>query len=240
LKKLHGWDHARACREIDVILGSAAAPTTPSSKRRDGDARRRAARRLLDEANAPEVVGTYLTRRSLSARSVILRGHARCAYFDDNHRLIRYYPAVLAPIHGPDDTLQSVLRIYDAPLREGRKKPLSAIDTITGGGVRLFDFEEELGITEGVETALAVYELFKVPVWSALSANGLRKFQPPPRVRRLHIFGDFNDNYVGQAAAYDLAERVHGSEVTVEVHLPERMKSGQTDWLDVLNARGRL
>jgi putative DNA primase/helicase len=234
LRKLHGWDYKTACDEIDRIIGTeAAASIAPPSPQKPNERRAEAIRRALAQAITPAVVEAYLTRRGISARSAALLGDARCPYFDDNRRLVGHFPAVVAPILGPDGELRSVHRIYDAEL-EPRKKSLPPVTTITGGAVRLYDPDEELGIGEGIETALAAHQLFKVPVWAALTANGIKSFVPPRGLLRLHVFADNDANYVGQLAAFDLAHRLNREGLTVEVHVPP---IADTDWLDVLQER---
>src|SRR5262249_59114593 len=122
-----------------------------------------------------------------------------------DRRLIGHYPALVAPILGPEGDLQSAHRIYDAVL-EPRKKSLPAVNTISGGAVRLFEPDEELGIAEGIETALAAHEMFRVPVWAALTSNGVKSFVPPLGGRRLHVLSDNNSTFVGEVPTYTLAQ----------------------------------
>ncbi|MBV9829913.1 MAG: toprim domain-containing protein [Alphaproteobacteria bacterium] len=240
IRKLKGWDHRTACDEIDKIIGigsntvpAAAAPN------RDASRRRSAIERAISAARSPGVVDAYLARRGLQARSPVLLGDARCPYFVEvgkERQLLGHFPAVVAPILGPDGSMQSLHRIYDADL-DPRKKTLPPVGTINGGAVRLFDPDEDLGIGEGIENSLAAHELFGVPVWAALTANGIRSFVPPPGLMRFHIFADndADNSFDGQAAAFELAKRLRidkaRSGLIIEVHVPP---TAGADWLDML------
>ena len=99
-----------------------------------------------------------------------------------------------------------------------------------GSCIKLLSFQSILGIAEGVETALSATQMFGLPVWSAICADGLEKFEPPAGVEKLVVYGDSDFSYTGQASAYALAKRLR-RRMEVEVVLPAEL--GQ-DWNDCL------
>jgi putative DNA primase/helicase len=99
-----------------------------------------------------------------------------------------------------------------------------------GCAVRLAPAKAIMGIAEGIETAIAASVKFKMPVWSAINATMLAKWIPPEEVEEVHVFGDNDAKFAGQAAAYALASRLAGRMgLRVQVHIPERVG---TDWAD--------
>ena len=100
---------------------------------------------------------------------------------------------------------------------------------------------EELAISEGIETGIALHLATGKPVWAGLNAGNLEKLWLPDTVRKVCIYAD-NDadgDFAGQAFAFALARRLKREEKNsgrrqVRVFLP---KHAGTDWADVWRQR---
>jgi putative DNA primase/helicase len=107
-----------------------------------------------------------------------------------------------------------------------------------GSAIRLMPYTETLGVTEGIETAFSASAIFDVPVWATISASVMVKWHPPASIRHVIIFGDNDQNFVGQLSAYRLAytlAREHPKEFSITVCIPN---IGGADWNDVLALNG--
>lgn len=235
-----GLSFREAAREIERLAG-AVQPVAGKPDRSDED--KLAALRRVWRESRPIQRGdeafAYLAGRGLKLYDLpeSIRLHPGLRYQDDEHQ--GTYPAMLATVTAPDGRAVSLHRTY---LQEARKAHVASPKKVmmgrplSGAAIRLTAVSEVLGIAEGVETALAAFELFEVPVWSCISAQGIESFEPPEGVREVIVFADNDANFAGQAAAYRAAHRLKLKGFEVEVVVPEIIG----DWLDVLTTRRRV
>lgn len=178
----------------------------------------------------------YLKRRGVwtDEPPASLRWLAKFPYTHDDKSKTDH-PALLAMFVGPDRSAHTIQYTYldEAGHKADVPKPrkLAPAKVPAGGAVRLAPSAETMGIAEGVETALAASILFGIPVWAALTAGSLVKWQPPPTVRHVIVLGDNDHSATGQAAAWGLAHRLITEGLAAEVRIPDTVS---TDWNDVL------
>lgn len=137
--------------------------------------------------------------------------HNRLAYFHQIEpgkvELLGHYPAMVAPVKSSDD---SIIAAHITYLLAGQKAPVPSPKKLIGGPkggvVRLYPAGSEVGIAEGIETAIAAHILFRTPVWAALSASFMPLIQLPDEIRLVHIYADNDANKAGQKAAHKLIE----------------------------------
>jgi putative DNA primase/helicase len=172
----------------------------------------------------------YLASRHLATPPTI-RFHKKVQY--EQGTPDPHYPAMVCPF---TSSLGRMMGVHVTFLGDGKKadcpiqrKQLTDPGS-SGGAVRLFPAAEEMGVAEGIETALSASKLFGMPVWAALNTSLLKGFVPPPECKRIWIFGDHDPNYAGHVAAYGLAHRLYGKVEQIKVKIP--LAFG--DWNDVL------
>lgn len=94
------------------------------------------------------------------------------------------------------------------------------LGSVADAAVRLYAIpgDGHLGVTEGIETAVAAHDLFGTPVWAALSADGLARFRWPDGTTRITIYADAGD--AGRQAAATLSDRLNRADIPNEIVLP--------------------
>lgn len=118
---------------------------------------------------------------------------------------------------------------------------LSAAQPLKGGAVRLFEPTHELAIAEGIETALAVHQIFDWPVWATCGSQFLAAVEIPPHVQKIFVCVDNDANKAGRLAGEKLAARLVNEGRKVKIIDPADFGYGIPngakgfDWLDVLN-----
>ena len=234
LYKLKGISMFKVLREAD-LLGN-----FHEGAKSDRDTRNKNAMRRLWEAAewvpTNELGALYLKSRGIAQIPSNCFKIAKSVFHKESNQ---YYPALLAKVCGPDNKVANIHITYLTPDGSRPKiepsKKVMAGSLPAGSAIKLFPFQGgELGIAEGIETALSCFELFGIPTWAAINANMLTKWIPPENVKRVWIFGDYDSNYTGHARAYELAHKLSMRGFDVKIAFPD---APDTDFNDVLQAR---
>ena len=228
-----GWSFKESAAEVERIAGMIKPSAT---KRQFGDADKiEACRRIWNASKAVtagDPVHSYLVRRiGIETVPACIRFHAALPYRHDDGNITRH-PAMIAKVQDIDGNGVAIHRTYLTT--DGHKANVPAVKKVVGSlppgaAVRLMPTSGCMGISEGIETALAASMLFSLPVWAAISAISLERWTPPTETERLTVFGDNDNSHTGQAAAFSLAKRMHNAGITVDVRIPNRPGS---DWAD--------
>jgi putative DNA primase/helicase len=169
-------------------------------------------------------VERYLTKRGLSlprGTEEVLRFHPACPFAGTTTA------AMIALVRNIETNAPQAIHrtALDA---NGNKiaiddKDRMALGPIAGGAIKLTANENvtiALGIAEGIETALSLQQLpewHSSPIWSVISASGIRNFPLLTGIETLVIAADHDS--AGERAAIELAELWQDHEVLVfEAH----------------------
>lgn len=176
---------------------------------------------------------TYLRHRFLEVRPPALRFHARTPLGRGAN--LEFRPAILAAVAGKagvSAVQRSFLRPDGKGLAADLLQPRACLGRLWNGAVKLAPASGELGLAEGVETALSAAALLGIPVWAVLGSTRLHVIELPRQVRRLVLLPD-NDR-AGRMAARkaEAAYRNRGLDVVIEWPW-----HALNDWNDVLGRR---
>ncbi len=215
-------DFRTACEDIAKIVGTVEASKSQSEKPVSPEKLREIFKGSKPIKQGDPVVD-YLRGRGLSNFPKTLRYAPKC--WESETKIDQ--EAMLAVFSLTDGEAVTIHRTY---IKDGKKlniespkKTMPPIKKMTGGAVRLYEYQgETLGIAEGLETAIAVREMHLIPVWATLSAGLMEVFEPPLEVKKIEIYTDNDSNYAGQRAAYILANRlVIKNKISVQVLISE-------------------
>lgn len=237
LMKWRGETFAQAVKDVQEVV-DAAQPTFQKSNQSDEQIRQ-SLRRAWSGAGrikSGDEVDKYLAARRIQLDSypASLRFHPAMDYYQERARL-GTYAAMLALVSNANGDPISIHRTYlsggcKANVPEPKKLMKSPAKVI-GCAIRLYEPDDELGVAEGIETALKVHILQGLPMWATISTAGMESLVIPKGVKRLHIYGDNDKEFAGQKAAYVLAHRAAKSGIDVVVNIYN--ETGK-DWADEL------
>ncbi|MGZ8954480.1 MAG: toprim domain-containing protein [Methylovulum sp.] len=175
----------------------------------------------LKKLNSDNAAGLYLIKRGLSTPPANVFFHPGLPYYDNGEK-IGTYPAMVSRFQTAAGLTASYHVTYlnadgtkaNVPMP---KKILPVVHDLAGGAIRLAEAEDVLGITEGIETGIALMAGEGIPVWAAGSAGLMEKVWVPNSVKLVVIAADNDKSFTGQAAAYALAKRLRNEDRDVRV-----------------------
>jgi putative DNA primase/helicase len=218
-----GRPFSELAREVDSLIGN---------KHDARPAERTYADRLREIAK-PSPRSSYLESRGLEMAPGLL--FATEVEYRDDGAVIGKFPAMLAPVTRCGE-FQTFHVTY---LDKGRKASVSVPrkvlpgGSIVGGGVELYPAADEMGVAEGIETAIAAKMLWDCPTHAALNTSMLAKWEAPKVARKVYIFADNDANYAGHSGAWQLAHRLALKGIETCVLMPAK----HGDWNDELLAK---
>lgn len=235
LQLYHGWDYIDACNIVAQLLGQQVISPThirhilnkiPLVKQsthlaQNADKKHRwllnAVWKQSQAISPGDFVDRYLRSRyiELSDFPRILRFHPELAYYNDDGVFIGKFPSMLALLQDKNNKKVTIHRTY---LGNGCKadvlKPKKLMSPPTpgaslGAAIKLYSpVDGKIVIAEGIETALCFYIATQLPVWAAVSANGMEQVVLPENVVEVIIAADNDKSGRGQIAANKLKNRL--------------------------------
>ena len=257
---VNDWSFPKAYDELEAWLGDKPVEAGPVHLHRqkpvDETGLRSWLNRIWKEALSLEDSGAhparaYFNNRWIKAAALSsddVRFHPSLTYKDRQGNLLGEFGAVVSLVRNNEGEPVSIHRTFltDNGLKIdlGRQhKPKKSTPSVNkhskGRQVRLFaPVNGFIGTSEGLETALSVYQATQFPVWPNLSNTNLHSFVPPKGVHTVVNFVDKDRNKAGENSAKVLWDHLKPKGIRVINLLPPTpiLASDEkgVDWADQL------
>lgn len=206
---------------------------------------------LIEKSSAVrsgDIVDRYLRGRGLQPSSSFWPASLRRARL--KHRETnQYYDSMLAIVQHSESGMSvashrtflfevdgRVVKASDAlvPKKFRVRNAKKAVASVTGHAIHLGVDSDEIGVCEGIESALGLSMHTGLVCWAAISSHGMETLKVPKSIRRMVIGPDVGDSEnVGMDAAHALRNRIveegkkRGQLIDVRILCPP---IGKSDW----------
>lgn len=259
LQKYHGWDFPTTLSMIAGVIGydfTNYQKNQPPYKYHDVIDNKKQLQSSIRDKRAQQYIDTILRQskaitegdpvnKYLQNRGLVLtdfpatlKYHPALDYYEDK-RSIGTFAAMIAKVTNVDNECIVIHRTY---LNNGSKAAVTSPKKLTspvyphaliGAAIRLYEpIDGLLIVSEGIETALAIYLATKIPVWAALNDTGMKNIILPKSVTEVLIAVDNDQSGAGQKAALALSRRLLSEGRKVKRITPQKINS---DFNDLLN-----
>jgi len=253
LQWVNSWSFRVTLDEVNKCLSGSSQSTSkhtikPMMKINDkpNDKSQKSIDRVLSQTTSIRgVVASYLNNRGLGKLGLHvpndLKSVESLPYWHDGNNL-GSFPAMVGVIRNLAGDVVSLHRTYlntqgfKANVSAPKKLMSPAIQGATAGcAIQLFKPTKQLAITEGIETALAIYLSTGLPVWAAISTTMLEKVHIPASVEEVFIMADKDLSGAGARSASILASRLIKNHTVRVIEPSPSIPNGEKsiDWLDV-------
>ena len=214
-----GQDFKSTCKSIREILGISMETKPKTADITKNQARIDSIRKGLKKLNGDDIASRYLVNRGINVLPERdLYFHSSLPYYGSDGAKVGDFSAMVCMFRNSEDKGATLHITYLTPDGkkaevESPKKILPVILPLSGCAIKLFNpIDGFLGITEGVESALSVYQFEGVPVWAAGNASNMASLILP-ELKEVAIYADADLS--GMCAAFKLAERYRNLKITI-------------------------
>lgn len=200
LMQVLDYDFATLAKEIDILIGNTTTYQAPIAPRRDYE------KELVDYWKTLKQVRGTSVERYLNSRGIyrLPKRAMKISGGDDKSIMFcvatndKGNPVITHQTYLENDK-KADIDVPKKTVKVDRERESVIQESIA---IRLFETQTCLGISEGIETALAAHQLYECAVWATINSNFMKKFRAPPGVEHLIIFADSDKNGTGHAAAF--------------------------------------